>query len=212
MRGDGLSMLARSHRRLEERMADLQRAASSILRERADADDLATVDEVLAYLERSAMRHELDEEESLFPRLHRRAELRPLLAELSAEHDQHRALVGHLRMLRSGWSAGGPDAGDGAALAKVTGELARAYRVHIEREEHELLPAARDHLSRAELGAIRQEMERRRNGAEAGADPAAGGRRGPGQERRARALTVAAAEGPGRRRPAGASGPRLRQI
>jgi hemerythrin-like domain-containing protein len=182
-------MLERSHRRLEERISELQRAAGAILRERADTGDLAAVDDVLAYLERSAVRHETDEEESLFPRLRVHRELRPLLAELSAEHDLHRQIVAHLRTQRSGWPPGGPDAGDGAALAMTTGELARAYRAHIEREERELLPAARDHLSRSELAAIRLEMERRRNGAQD---------RAPVQA--------------GRRRPAGSTGPRLRQI
>ena len=66
-------MLERSHRRLEERLADLTRAAGDIVRERAEAGAIEQVDAVLDYLERSAARHETDEEESLFLRLRRHA-------------------------------------------------------------------------------------------------------------------------------------------
>jgi hemerythrin-like domain-containing protein len=187
-RDDGLDMMERSHRRLEERMVELQRAAEAIVRERADAGQLAQVDEVIAFLERSAARHESDEEESLFPRLRGHAELVSLMSDLAHEHDQHRQLVAQLRALRSGWPPGGPDAGDGAALAIAVSELARAYRVHIEREERELLPFARDRLTADERAQLGLEMERRRNGDGSG--------RGGGH----------------RRRPAGSAGPRIREL
>lgn len=181
-------MMERSHRRLEERMVELQRAAEAIVRERADAAQLEQVDHVLAFLERSAARHESDEEESLFPRLRGHAELVSLMSDLAQEHDQHRQLVGQLRALRSGWPPGGPDAGDGAALAIAVSELARAYRLHIEREERELLPLARDRLTAEDRAQLGLEMERRRDGD--------GGGRGGGH----------------RRRPAGSAGPRIREL
>jgi len=187
-REDGLEMMERSHRRLEERVVDLQRAAEAIVRERSDTTDLEQVDSVLAFLEKSAARHESDEEESLFPRLRRHGELVPLMSDLEHEHDQHRQLVAQLRALRSGWAPGGPDAGDGAALAISANELARAYRAHIEREERELMPFARDRLTADERAQVGLEMERRRNGD--------GGGRGGGH----------------RRRPAGAAGPRVREL
>jgi len=188
-RGDGLDMMERSHRRLEERVVELQRAAEAIVRERADDAELEQVDSVLAFLERSAARHESDEEESLFPRLRQHTELVSLMSDLAHEHDQHRHLVAHLRALRSGWPPGGPDAGDGAALVMAVSELARAYRAHIEREERELMPLARDRLTADERAQVGLEMERRRNGD--------GGGRGSGQ---------------GRRRPAGSAGPRVREL
>jgi len=188
-RGDGLDMMERSHRRLEERVVELQRAAEAIVRERADDAELEQVDSVLAFLEKSAARHESDEEESLFPRLRQHTELVSLMSDLAHEHDQHRHLVAHLRALRSGWPPGGPDAGDGAALVMAVSELARAYRAHIEREERELMPLARDRLTADERAQVGLEMERRRNGD--------GGGRGSGQ---------------GRRRPAGSAGPRVREL
>jgi hemerythrin-like domain-containing protein len=173
--------LERSHRRLEQQLAQLQRAAGAIVRERAGGDDLDVVDTVLAFLERQALRHETDEEESLFPRLRATGDLAPLLDELAGQHRLHRHLVLHLRALRSGWSVGGPDAGDGAALVITTNELVRAYRAHIEREERELLPAARAALGPGECAAILMEMERRRGGGRGDGDAGGGwGGRGEG--------------------------------
>lgn len=194
-RQDGLDMMERSHRRLEERVVELQRAAEAIVRERAHNTELDQVDSVISFLERSAARHESDEEDSLFPRLRRHGELLSLLNDLAQEHDQHRHLVAHLRALRSGWPPGGPDAGDGAALAITANELARAYRAHIEREERELLPFARDRLTPDELSQLGAEMERRRGNGDGGGGGGGGGR-GSGR----------------RRRPAGSAGPRIRQL
>jgi hemerythrin-like domain-containing protein len=185
-------MLERSHRRLEERLSELQQAATAIVRERAGPAELAAVDSVVAFLEKSAARHEADEEESFFPRLRRVRDLSPLLDDLIAEHVLHRHLIKQLRSLRTRWPAAGPDAGDGAALVTLANELARLYRVHMEREERELVPAAREYLRADEREAIQAEMDRRRG---VGAD---GQRNGHGGGRR--------------RMPAGSTGPRIREV
>jgi hemerythrin-like domain-containing protein len=185
-----LDLLERSHRRLEERLAVLQSAASAIVRERAGVTELTAIDSVLGFLERSAARHEEDEEESLFPRLRGVPELRPLLDDLAADHLLHRHLLKQLRSLHSGWPETGPDASDGAALAILANELTRAYRTHIEREERELMPAARERLGPAEREGIRIEMSKRRSGEEG---------RGHGTHAR-------------RRYPAGSTGPRIREM
>lgn len=184
-----IDILERSHRRLDERLGELQQAATAIVRERADDADLAAVDAVIDYLERQAARHEDDEEESLFPRLRAAPgspELAPLLRDLAADHVLHRHLIKQLRSLCDRWPAAGPDAGAGAALVTLANELARSYRGHIEREERELLPAARERLTRADRDGIRAEMGHRRGG---DAHPSGNGRR---------------------RRPAGSTGPRPR--
>jgi hemerythrin-like domain-containing protein len=187
-------MLERSHRRLEERLSELQQAATAIVRERAGVAELSTVDSVVAFLEKSAARHEADEEESFFPRLRRVRDLTPLLDDLLAEHVLHRHLINQLRSLRSRWPVAGPGASDGAALVTLANELARLYRAHIEREERELLPAANAHLGPDEREAIQAEMDRRRSAGDGH------GRNGGGH-------------GGGRRRmPAGSSGPRIREV
>jgi hemerythrin-like domain-containing protein len=184
---DALDLLERSHRRLEERLSELRRAATAIVRERAGEAELAMVETVIEYLRRSAARHEEDEEESLFPRLRTRrgaADLGPLLQDLTADHVLHRHLIKQLRSLQGGWPASGPDAGDGAKLVTLANELSRSYRQHIAREDRELLPAARERLSGPDRDAIRAEMGQRRGGH---------------------------AHGNGRRRrPAGSTGPRSR--
>jgi hemerythrin-like domain-containing protein len=185
---DPFALLERSHQQLEERLSDLQQAAGAIVRERAGADEVALVDAVIAFLERAAARHEQDEEESLFPRLRGVADLTTLLEELASEHLLHRHLILQLRSLRSRWPAAGPDAGDGASLIILANELARAYRVHIAREERELLPVARENLRPDEVDGIRTEMARRRELAQ-------------GETGR-----------PRRRYPAGSTGPRIREV
>ena len=180
-------MMERSHRRIEEQLSELQHAATAIVRERAGIGELASVESVLAYLERSAARHEDDEENSLFPRLRAAPgarELAPLLQDLIADHVHHRHLIKQMRTLQDRWPANGPDARAGASLVALANELARAYRSHIEREDRELLPVANERLSEADRDAIRTEMGHRRGGP------------GHGNGRR--------------RRPAGSTGPRPR--
>lgn len=155
-------MLERSHGRMLEQIAELQTGASAIVRQQADADSIDAVDRALSFLEGPGARHERDEEESLFPRLRRHLELLSLLDDLVADHNHHASLVAQLRSLRSGWSRLGPDAGLGAAFAMAANELARAYRNHIEREEHDLLPAAKELLSAAEVDELTREMRARR--------------------------------------------------
>lgn len=198
-------MLERSHQRLEERVAELQRAIGAIVRERGTPADLESVDAVLAFLERSALRHETDEEESLFPRLRRHADLWPLIDDLLGQHQQHRHLVAQLRTLRGGWPASGPDAADAAGMAVTVNDLARSYRRHIDREERDLIPAARDRLSATDQAALTEEMERRR---EDGRGEGRGQGRGRGE---GRGRGKGRGEGHGRR-PAGTSVTRVRDF
>ena len=184
-------MLGRSHRRLEERLSELQQAAGAIVRERTAGGEMAAIEGALVFLEGSAARHEADEEESLFPRLRAApggGDIAPLLDDLAAEHILHRHLVAQLRSLRNGWPDTGPDAAGAASLAILVNEMARQYRSHVEHEERELMPAARERLGQADREAILGEMDRRRLG---------NGRGGAGGATR-------------RRYPAGSTGPRVR--
>ena len=160
----GLEHFERAHRRLDQQLSHLQQAATAIVRERAGAVELAAVDGVLSYLEGTAARHQRDEEEALFPRLRAAPgarDLAPLLRELTADHVTHRHLVMQLRSLRTRWPASGPDASDRASLVTLANELARAYRRHIDREERELLPAARERLTPAAHAAIHADLSPR---------------------------------------------------
>ncbi len=83
---DPLDQLVSSHRRLEERLAELADAARALADEDQRDEARAVIDDVLAFLERSVTRHEHDEEASLFPRLGAVPGLGEVLDRLREEH------------------------------------------------------------------------------------------------------------------------------
>lgn len=110
-------------------------------------------------------RHRIDEDESLFPRLRRRAEpadeIGPLLDRLAAEHVLLRALATALMPALGRLSAGAlPAAGDRAALR----HFAQAERRHLAIENALVLPLARLRLTAADKARILAEMRARRAG------------------------------------------------
>src|SRR5437868_3485268 len=113
MRRDPFEMLERCHRRLEE---ELQALVMEPARDVADR--------VLEFLDRAVKRHELDEEQSLFPRL---PSLAPLLAELETQHRQQQKMIDDLRA-----------AEDEKAIQVLALALQAAYARHIAVEEREL--------------------------------------------------------------------------
>lgn len=154
-----LERLERCHRRLEERLEELTASADAIARGKSPARHWETVSEVLDYLQRAVVRHEEDEEESVFPHLATHPALRPLLNRLRGDHQSQRKLVGRLAKLVD--DHGAPDSP--ARLKKVCAALSTNYLDHIKREDHQLLPAITRHIS-AELQAqIAAEMAERRD-------------------------------------------------
>lgn len=147
---DAVSMLDRSHRRLEQRLAELT-AAAARYRSDADADALDAAREVRDFLQKAAARHERDEERSVFPRLTGAGDL---IAALSDEHRLHEQAIAAL-------AAALVPPVDAAALVSCATRLERMYRDHLDREEAELMPRVRD-LDEAALDAIYAEMQARR--------------------------------------------------
>jgi hemerythrin-like domain-containing protein len=148
---DPFEQLLRSHRRLEERLDDLRRAAFDLGGEHND-EALAFIDETVAWMERSVRRHEEDEEKSLFPRLRGMRELERLVAQLSDEHRAQERLASQLAEAR----------GDRARTMETVRLLAESYTRHIRAEEDELFPIARARLEPAEIQAMLAEMQSRR--------------------------------------------------
>jgi hemerythrin-like domain-containing protein len=152
MGSDAFEQLLRSHRRLEERLADLPVAAEDLAgpkREQA----LAWIGETAAWMNRAVRRHEEDEERSLFPRLAGRPELAPSLSKLADEHRAHERL--HARLAQA-------ETLPPEEVKTVVRELVAAYRRHIEEEEQVLFPAARAALDDAALAEMQAEMDARR--------------------------------------------------
>ena len=173
---DPFQQLERSHRRLEERLDDLSRAAYDAKDTgRADAYQLDGVRDVLAFFGRAVKRHEDDEEKSLFPRLAHDDAARAAIDRLVREHREHEAMHEALDRVVRVLDGAPEDAAAIDELDRVSHALASAYRTHIEEEERSLFPRARAMLDANALDAIAREMDERRTAGGGG-----GGGRGGG--------------------------------
>jgi iron-sulfur cluster repair protein YtfE (RIC family) len=156
-----LDMLERSHRRLEENLNQLRAAAEAIAGGPATDADRATVCEVVEFFERSVTRHEADEEQSLFPRLRERGAIDPVLDTLVDEHREHNRLHRRLREITDTWRDRPPTLDSAQHLLRLVVEIQDAYARHLELEERQLFPAARELSTRA-LAEAADEMQARR--------------------------------------------------
>ncbi len=153
---DAFDQLERSHRRLEERLLELEEAADAIEAGRDVAGALDTVRGVAAWFGRAGARHEADEEASLFPRLTVRGVAVELCERLRREHEAQAELWAEvLRLVQA-------PAVDAAALGKAARALFRSYAAHVRAEEDELFPAARAALPASDLAEMLEEMAGRR--------------------------------------------------
>lgn len=157
MKEDIFRQLERSHRRLEQRIDELRGEVH------ATTIDVELLDEVVEFFERAVRRHEADEERSLFPRIDHDVALRPILLELTDEHQRHEVLHGRLRAAVAELHRT-VDPNTREALSQAADALADAYDAHIRREEQDLFPAARAALADADVPAILDEMTSRRQG------------------------------------------------
>lgn len=159
---DPFERLVHTHRRIEERLDELEQAADDVRDDRLRASALGVIRDVLGFFDRAARRHHDDEEETLFPRLASVAALASLIGELQAEHRAHDEALEALRGLVAEWGDAGPDAASEARLPGVVATLATIYRTHIRREEKELFPAARTALPATVIAEMGMEMQSRR--------------------------------------------------
>ncbi len=146
-----LEHLLACHRRIEQRLDSLLRAAHAI--ESRPEEARTAIANVLRFLSSSGAWHTEDEERSLFPRLRARGltgEDDAYLRELESQHHRVEALVERLR-------DAAPD-----GFAALADETARAYRDHIAFEEARLIGVARTALTAADLAEISGEMKSRR--------------------------------------------------
>lgn len=147
MPDDPVARLGNTHRRMQEELDALERAAQSGSRQGLDLG--------LEFFATAAVRHHQDEEASVFPRLRGHVELASLLDALSAEHRvQEEARLAIEGLVRDG-------AGDGEIATSVARFVAM-LRAHIEREDRELLPAAERLLDADTRELVAGEMRDRR--------------------------------------------------
>jgi hemerythrin-like domain-containing protein len=151
------------HRRIEDRLETLERAAAHLTDDRAAAVD--AIRKSIAFLDSSGVLHTRDEEESVFPRL------RPRLTEVQLQYlatleEQHRAVeevYGELKLASAAMSVSDPiPDGLRATYTRLVARMAKMYRLHIESEDELLMRLARNSLDADQLKAISQEMAGRR--------------------------------------------------
>ena len=151
------------HRRIEERLDTLARAADHLETDRVSA--LAAIAKSLEFLDSSGGLHTQDEERSLFPRLRPRltADQIGFLALLEAQHGDADAILSRLKELVGEAAHEDPVTGALAGQYRECAEdLRRVYRGHIRSEDEIVTALAKRLLTAPELAEISREMRARR--------------------------------------------------
>ena len=161
-----LDHLLACHRRIEERLDVLERAAARLEDHREEAPRV--IDDCFRFFDSNGAWHTADEEDSLFPRLRRKVDqpVARFLDDLEAEHRRVERVGRGVRDLRG--ALPDPGARDfAAAAARLRSEverLCRLYRLHIAAEDARLIGLGREALDGEELAAMSREMKARRAG------------------------------------------------
>ncbi|MBS1850594.1 MAG: hemerythrin domain-containing protein [Acidobacteria bacterium] len=165
---DPTRLLSDCHRRIEMFLGALQSVAA-IVETPLPEEARQSLQTALQYFREAAPRHTEDEEASLFPRMRQlqSSEIEMALQRLDAlEEDHQRAAPLHAlvdRLGRQCLQAGPLPAQEAGELRSALAELKKMYAQHIEVEDTLVFPAAAKWLSPAELGAVGQEMAKRRS-------------------------------------------------
>lgn len=154
-----IERLEHSHRRLEQELEELGTRVAAIGRGEALAENWSAIAEVVDFLNRSVVRHEQDEEESVFPRLSSHPTLRPLLQRLRDDHASQQNLVAKLAQLVEQQDL----VTSSSRLKRTSQRLIAAYLDHIAREDRQLLPAIARYCSADDQTAMGEEMGARRD-------------------------------------------------
>ena len=164
---DPTHLLSDCHRRIEMFLRVLEGVAEFVDRPPSE-DVIRSLASALHYFSEAAPKHNADEEESLFPRLHRMqtSEVQSVLAELDRLEEEHCwAAPLHERIKRLGEqyiSERHLCAAEVEAFRSDVALLAMMYAHHIEIEDRTVFPLADRLLSDADKSAIAGEMAKRR--------------------------------------------------
>lgn len=162
---DPIGMLADCHRRIEWFLNILRMVAERARGRSLSAQETEAVDSALHYFHVGGLRHNADEEQSLFPRL-RHASATDALAELQAlENDHRRAGELHVAIeqgYRLWMDTGRLNAEDEQRLIEAAAALGRLYAQHIRIEEETVFPRAARTLDKQTIAAMGEEFRARR--------------------------------------------------
>jgi hemerythrin-like domain-containing protein len=157
--GDPFGLLLACHRRIEQRLETLARAAAAL--DDSTAEAVQAIANALHFLSTAGALHTADEEESLFPRLLPRIEPgeRTLLATLEHHHTEARVMQAELADLLLAT----PSPEWHRRIRGLVDRLVNHYRVHIHCEDTVVMPMARNALAPGELAEIAREISGRRS-------------------------------------------------
>lgn len=162
---DPIGMLTDCHRRIERFLHILCIVAERARGRALNAEETEAVEAALHYFQEGGLRHNADEEYSLFPRLRDLTSTEDWqeIALLVSDHHHAGELHPAVEALYRAWIAEGRLAAEEEAeLLSATGELKRLYEEHIRTEEETVFPRAARLLDRNAVAAIGQEFRTRR--------------------------------------------------
>jgi len=151
-----LEHLKACHRRIEERLDTMERAAEFLETHREEA--LEAFESAFRFMDTSGELHTEDEEVSIFPRLKPLLEAgeRTYLAGLEHDHAEAHQLYTRLKQVYAQ-----PD--QTVQVKDLVSRLTTLYRAHIASEDDALQSYAAQHLPQDVLQTIAGEMKARRN-------------------------------------------------
>lgn len=151
-----LEMLEASHTRVFERIEEIRTLSHELedIPVQQAADKLETL---CQYFEVSVIRHEEDEEVSIFPHL----DAFDLTEELRLQHGEHRSAHHYLREEQKRLARGVQSRALPDTLLDIADHLEELYKKHIALEDEQLIPMVKK-LPAATLDGIYAEMRARR--------------------------------------------------
>jgi hemerythrin-like domain-containing protein len=158
-----LEHLTACHRRIEQRLETLIRAAGHIEHDRQSALD--AISGSLRFMDTSGVLHTEDEEASLFPRLRQKLSAPEIafLDSLEAQHHEAESIYAELKEMISELERSSALSAESIARYRSCAERLQAlYGEHIRIEDEVLSALARRSLDQAEIGEIAREMRERR--------------------------------------------------
>ena len=164
---NSLEHLIACHRRIEDRLATLGRAADH-WRDTPETA-LEAIRKSIQFLDSNGILHTMDEEASLFPRLRSRlsGEEAAHLDRLEQQHHEVESVFTELKEVVAEIAASPQQAMPlETRYRELVTRLSGLYRPHIQFEDEVLMPLARRILNQEELENIFQEMRARRQKAE----------------------------------------------
>lgn len=162
---DPIGMLKDCHRRIERFLDILFKVVRQAQDRALNSEEQTAVEAALHYFNESGPRHNMDEEESLFPRLRELGAAAVLgdVQRLESEHVEAGALHRETEQLYSKWIAEATlDAATTMRLLAITDQLKQIYRKHIHIEEEVVFPFAANLLDRDAVSAMGSEFKLRR--------------------------------------------------